>query len=171
MSRTVLPSGPLLTLLAAAPARIQSCTSGVPAGRLRRRPGSDEWSANEVLAHLRSCADVWGGCIATILAEEQPTIRAISPRTWIAGTGYLALDFVPSFDAFARQRRALVAVLEALPHDAWGRTAAVTGAGRAREQTVRSYAERLATHERPHLSQIERAVTASGRSEDGCTGP
>ena len=171
MSRTLLPRGQVVALLAAAPARIESCTSGVPAGRLRRRPRSDEWSANEVLAHLRSCADVWGGCIATILAEEQPTIRAVSPRTWIAGTGYPALDFVPSFDAFATQRQALVAVLEALPHEAWGRTATVTGAGRARTQTVRSYAERLATHERPHLGQIERAVAAPERSEDGRTDP
>jgi hypothetical protein len=26
-----------------------------------------EWSAVEVLAHLRACGDVWGGCIARIL--------------------------------------------------------------------------------------------------------
>jgi hypothetical protein len=159
----------VVALLAAAPARIASCTSGVPAGRLRRRPDPDAWSANEVLAHLRACADVWGGCIATILAEEGPTIRAVNPRTWIDETDHRELDFHPSFDAFSRQRRALVTVLESLTPDAWERTATVTGAGRVLERSVHAYAERLATHERPHLAQIERAVAASDPPEDGRT--
>ena len=170
MSRTVLPSGEVLALLAAAPARIASCTRRVSPDRLGRRPAPDEWSANEVLAHLRACADVWGGCITTILAEEHPTIRAINPRTWITGTGYPSLDFLPSFEAFSRQRQSLVAVLTALPDEGWRRPATVTGAGKALERTVHSYAERLATHERPHLRQIERAVATSGRSDDGRTG-
>ena len=169
MARTVLPSGQVVTLLAAAPARIASCTSSVPADRLRHRPDPDGWSANEVLAHLRACADVWGGCIATILAEEAPTIRAVNPRSWIDETHYRELDFLPSFDAFARQRRALVAVLESLPPGAWERTATVTGAGRVLERSVHAYAERLATHERPHLGQIERAVAATAPPEDGRT--
>jgi hypothetical protein len=34
-------------------------------------PGPDEWSANDVLAHLRACSDVWGGHIAAILQKHQ----------------------------------------------------------------------------------------------------
>jgi len=71
----------VLALLAEAPTRIAALTAGVSPAQLRHAPTRDEWSANEVLAHLRSCADVWGSCIATIIAEDRPTIRAINPRT------------------------------------------------------------------------------------------
>ena len=50
------------------------------------------WSATEILAHLRSCADVWGDCIAAILAEDRPTLRAINPTTWIDRTNYRETD-------------------------------------------------------------------------------
>jgi hypothetical protein len=62
-----------------------------------------------------------------------------------------------------------VAVLESLTPDAWERTATVTGAGRVLERSVHAYAERLATHERPHLAEIERAVAATDPPGDGCT--
>src|SRR5688572_26379041 len=48
-----------LALLAETPRRIAELTAGVAATRLRTRPAAEDWSANEVLAHLRSCADVW----------------------------------------------------------------------------------------------------------------
>jgi hypothetical protein len=42
--------------------------------------------------------------------------------------------------------------------EAWSRTATVTGAGKPRERTVRTYAQWLANHERSHIKQIERIV-------------
>ena len=113
-----------------------------------------------MLAHLRACADVWGACITTMLAEDMPTLRAINPRAWIKRTDYLDLDFQPSLAAFARQRAELVAILQPLPRAAWSRAATVTGAGKPLERTVLSYARRMAGHERPHVKQIERIVTS-----------
>lgn len=124
------------------------------------RPSQDEWSLNEVLAHLRACADVWGGCIATMIAEDGPTLRAVNPRMWITRTDYPALEFRPSLQAFATQRAELLAILEPLPPDGWTRGATVTGAGRPLERTVLSYARWLARHERSHVKHIERVVNA-----------
>jgi hypothetical protein len=126
---------------------------------LRTKPGLDEWSANDVLAHLRSCADVWGGCIARIIAEDRPTMRAIDPRTWIKETDYLDLEFRPSLQAFTRQRAELLAVLELLSPEVWSRSVTMTGAGKPLERTVQSFAQRMARHERPHLKQIAGIVT------------
>jgi DinB superfamily len=114
--------------------------------------------ADEVLAHLRACADVWGNCIAAMLNEDTPTLRTVNPRTWIKQTNYLDLDFPASLGSFAAQRADLLAVLNPLPPDGWSRKATVTGAGKALERTVLDYAERLARHERPHLKQVERIV-------------
>ena len=152
------PIARLLTLLVATPARIAAATVDLSAAQLRAAPAPGEWSANDVLAHLRACADVWGGCIATILAADEPTFKAVNPTTWIKQTNYLEIEFRPSLDAFTAQRTALLAVLEPLPPEAWSRGATVKGAGRTLRRTVLSYAERLANHERSHLKQIARLV-------------
>ena len=144
--------------------RIAAATTGMDAASVRRAPGEGEWSPSDILAHVRACADVWGGCIATILAEERPAIRAVGPRTYIHDTDYPDLEFEPSFGAFSAQRAALLEVLEPLPPDAWGRTAIVTGAGAVLERTMHWYALGLAAHERSHVKQILRiARTAAPR--------
>jgi DinB superfamily len=158
-----IPTEQLLTMLAAAPPRIALATAGCDPARLQARPAAEEWSANEVLAHLRACADMWGNCIMAMIAEDRPTLRAVNPRTWIEKTDYLDQEFGPSLDAYTRQRAGLLAVLEPLPPEGWARAAIVTGAGKALERTVRFYAQWLATHERPHVKQIERIVQALPR--------
>ena len=148
----------VLTLLAETPPRIATLTAGLVPAQLHTCPSQGEWSANDVLAHLRACADMWGNCIVAIIAQEKPTLRAVNPRTWIKKTDYLEQKFRPSLRAFAAQRIDLLAVLEPLPRKDWSRSATVTGAGKPLERTVLSYAEWLATHERPHVKQIERIV-------------
>ena len=150
----------VLTLLAENPPRITALTAGLTSVQLHAAPGPDQWSANDVLAHLRSCADVWGGCIRKMIDQDSPSIRAISPRTWINRTNYRDLEFQPSFRAFAAQRAELLALLEALGPQDWTRTATVARSGKVVTETVLSYAERLAAHERHHLDQFARIASA-----------
>ena len=146
----------VLTQLKEQPEAIATLTAGLPQTRLHRPPSHGEWSVNGVLAHLRSCADMWGKYIATIIAEDRPTIRAMNPTTWIKSTNYPEMEFAPSFRAFAKQRADLLAFLRPLPKAAWSRSATVTGAGRPRERTVLDYARWLANHERSHVKHIAR---------------
>jgi DinB family protein len=149
-----------LTLLEATPPRLAALADGVTPAQLRTAPAPDEWSANDVLAHLRACADMWGKYIMAMLAEDTPTLRAVNPRAWIKQTNYRELDFQPSLHAFATQRAELLAVLKPLPAAGWSRSATVTGAGKPLTLTVLSYVQRLALHERPHIKQIGRIITA-----------
>lgn len=158
MPEKTLRAEEVLALLKAGPARIARLTADLTDAQLHQAPAPGEWSANEVLAHLRACADMWGGSIETILKEDRPTLRAINPRTWIKQTNYLELEFHPSLRAFARQRARLVRVLEPLTFKAWSRSATVTGAGRVLQRDVLFYARWMATHERPHLKQIKKLV-------------
>jgi hypothetical protein len=158
MPNTSLTIERVLTLLRETPTRIAALTADLSPEALQRRPTPAEWSANEVLAHLRACADVWGNYIRTLIAEDQPQFRAVSPRTWIKQTDYPELDFRPSLHAFTRQRADLLAVLDSLPIEAWSRAATVTMVGKVLERTMLSYAERLVVHEKPHVRQIERIV-------------
>ena len=156
MAGSLLTIEQTLTLLEEAPTRIAAATRGLTEAQLHRAPERGEWSANEVLAHIRACADVRGESVRTILAEHHPTFRAVNPLTWIKKTNYLDLDFRPSFRAFAKQRADLLALLKPLPRKSWSRGATVTGAGAALERTVLFYAQWVAIHERPHLKQVER---------------
>ena len=148
----------VLNQLAETPRGITALTTGLEPILLRTTPANGGWSANEILAHLRACADVWGAGILAIITQDTPTLRAVNPRTWIQKTDYLEQEFHPSLRAFAAQRGELLAVLQALPPAGWSRTAIVTGAGSILEWDVLFYARRLASHERTHVNQIERML-------------
>lgn len=151
----------ILTILTETPPRLAELTAGLAPAQLHTAPSDGEWSANEILAHLRACSDVWGDLyIATILAQDQPTIKAVNPRTWIKETDYLEQAFQPALRAFTEQRRKLLALLEPLPPEEWMRANTLIGAGRPLQQTLISHADGLARHERAHLKQIERTLNA-----------
>jgi len=141
----------LLHLLAATPHRIAAVSGGLDNARLHGKADEKAWSANDILAHLRACADVWGKSIMTMLTEEQPTLRYVSPRTWIRKTNYLDLEFLASFQAFTQQRDELLKTLKSLTIEDWSRAALING----REQTVFTYAQRMTQHEHEHCEQIE----------------
>ena len=158
MPRELLPIEEILTRLESGPGRIASMTDDLSEAQLHIAPAEDEWSANDVLAHLRSCQDVWGGYIYRMVAEDRPTIRVISPRNYIRRTAYLTLDFAPSLAAFSKARAELVTLLKSLPPEAWQRTCIATGAGRPNDRSVHGEGDALARHERAHIRQIEAVV-------------
>lgn len=145
----------VLKLLAQTPRRIASASKGLENARLRFKLDEDAWSANDILAHLRSCADVWGKSIRAMIAQDHPTLRYISPRTWIRKTDHPELNFRLSLEAFVKQRNELLKSLKALKIEDWSRGATFTATTKGREQTVLSYAQRMAQHENEHCEQIE----------------
>jgi hypothetical protein len=160
MPVALMPVEQILTILEKSPPRLAELSRGVPPARLRRPPASGEWSASEILAHIRSCNELWGGYIQRILAQQRPTFKVTNPRTWIEKTDYMQENFEPALRDFTKRRRALLKLLRGLPAHGWSRQAVTTGAGKPLVQTVHSYADRLARHERPHVKQIERALEA-----------
>lgn len=153
-------SSAVLALLEASPQRIAAAICDSSNANLRWKPAPDSWSIHEVLAHLRACADVWGAAMREILDEHSPTFRYVSPRGYLRKTDYLDLEFAASFRAFRKQREELLDVLRSLSQDAWSRRALVK-ATQVREETVLSYAQRLAVHEAGHGDQIDRILEAS----------
>lgn len=154
-------------LLAATPRRIAALSRGVDNSNLHFRPNPDVWSASYVLAHLRACADVWGKSIGQMIVLERPQLRYVSPRGWIRKTDYLELEFNQSLKAFTAQRRELLKVLKGLTIEDWSRSATFTGTTKGREQTVYSYACRMAEHETKHCGQIEAVLKLSLTTNSG----
>jgi hypothetical protein len=160
MARQLMTMEQILSILRDTPDRLSDLTSDLTEAQLHSSPEPGEWSVTEIAAHLRSCADIWGAAIETIVGTDRPTIRAVSPTTWIRSTDYRELAFASSLQAFMTQRDRLVALLGRLPDRGWSRSAMVLGGGRPFELTVHSYADRLARHERTHWRQVAKTVKA-----------
>jgi hypothetical protein len=145
----------LLGLLSTTPQRLAACSTGIDPSRLSFKSEQEPWSANDILAHLRACADVWGKSMLAMITQDHPTLRYVSPRTWIRKTNYIEQEFLVSLQAFSKKRDELLSVLKALRADDWLRGATFTATTKGREQTVLTYAQRMTHHENEHCDQIE----------------
>lgn len=148
----------VLELLATTPPRIALLSQNAASSNLYFRPNPNTWSGNDVLAHLRACADVWGKSISEMIIKDVPQLRYISPRSWIRKTDYLKQNFQESLRAFTSQRSELLLILKDLEIKDWSRSATFTGTTKGREQTVFSYSCRMAEHEDKHCVQIEKVL-------------
>lgn len=153
-------SAPALALAALSeiPQRIVRITAGVDDQLLHRQPAPDAWSARDIVAHLRACAEVWGRSIERMVTEDHPTVRYVSPRGWIKRTDYLEQSFRDSLAEFTKARAGLVAALGALDASGWSRGATFTATTSGRDATVLSYAKRIVDHELIHLDQLRRTL-------------
>src|SRR5579859_6425567 len=84
-----------LALLATTPRRIGALTGPLLPAHVHAAPAPGEWSARDMLAHLRACDAVWGSCMRTIITQDRPTIRAINPTSWVTHTDYFEQAFQP----------------------------------------------------------------------------
>jgi uncharacterized damage-inducible protein DinB len=134
-----------------APRRIAAATIGLTEDRLGVRTAEEPWSANDVLAHVRSAADVRDRFIRRLATEERASIPYQSARSELARTDYLERSFAENLAAYTAQRAELVEFLESLAPDGWDRGARM----RDRPETVASYARYLAEHDTAHCEQIE----------------
>jgi hypothetical protein len=116
----------------------------------------EPWSVSDILAHLRACSDVWGNSIIAMITRDNPTLRYVSPRSWMRKPTYLEQEFDAALESFTQERQKLVKALAELDEAGWIRRGTFTGASpRQRDQTVLSYSDRIVNHEQPHLDQIE----------------
>jgi hypothetical protein len=138
-------------LLAEAPRRIAAATKELAETRLYLRTEEEPWSVSDILAHLRASADVREKFIHIMLTQDRPTLRYISPRSYIRKTNYLDLAFPESFQAYKKQRNELLNTLKNLSLKDWSCSAII----KDRPETVFSYTLYLTQHERVHCEQIE----------------
>jgi len=140
-----------LKLLEEIPRRIKSVTHELDDAHLQFKTDKKSWSVNDILAHLRSCSDLWTHSIYAMLAEHEPVFSDIDERKWAKVTRYAELPFAESFQAFSFQRENLLRVLKSLPFESWEKSAIIF----ERKHTVFTQARRMTKHENEHCEQIE----------------
>jgi hypothetical protein len=150
----------ILSRLEAGPARIASLTQGLTEAQLHTAPSEGEWSANDVLAHLRACSDVWGNIVAALCRDGQVPRNVAHPRQHVKRIGYLDLEFAPSFAAFSAARTELTAGLMSLPPEAWELPGPPRGWTLVCGRSLIDQASGVVQHEGAHIEQIEEVVRA-----------
>jgi hypothetical protein len=139
-----------LATLSETPRRIGQAVDGYEDARLHFRVDAKSWSASDILAHLRSCSDLWTHSIYAMIAEHEPVFSDVDERKWAKVTRYAELPFQKSLQAFSLQRENLLGVLRDLPFDAWERSAIIF----ERKHTVFTQTRRMAKHETEHVEQF-----------------
>jgi hypothetical protein len=84
-------------IISETPGRIGVLVKGWEEDRLQYRADARSWSVNDILAHLRSCADLWTHSMYAMLAENEPSFSDISERKWANVTRYAKLPFINRF--------------------------------------------------------------------------
>lgn len=140
--------------LALTPIRLTELSRRASPTDLAARPTPNEWSATEIVAHLRANADVWGANISRMLADSHTTIRYVSPRVVLKKPEYADRGFPETLKLFIDGRRELLDRLKALPLQDWSLGATFTGTTKS-YRTVLSFAQAIASHEAIHLIQFE----------------
>lgn len=158
MKATVSEIEKYLKVISETSERIAQATKGFDEAHLQLSADSKSWSVNDILAHLRSCADLWTHSIYAMLAENEPIFSDINERKWAKVTRYAELPFQESFQVFSLQRENLLRVLKTLSFESWERSAIIF----ERKHTVFTQIRRLAKHEADHCEQIEALLKNRG---------
>lgn len=142
----------LLALAEATPRRLAASSAVLDETRLRQPPAPGEWSALDILNHLRACEEVWMHSLQAMLAHDNPRLQEIHPRQWIkTSSPYTTLSFASGLRAFTLRREALLITLRALSAADWARESRID----QKTHTVYSHVRRMVQHEDAHCDQIE----------------
>lgn len=142
----------LEAILAATPERVAELTEDLDLETLQKRPEPNEWSAEEILAHLFDAEVVYSFRWRFTLAETDPVYPGYDQDEWIK---LPKPSFPEMLSAFASMRRANVWLVEETPTDQWDKDA------RHSERGSEPFGTSLAVvagHDLAHLKQLEQTV-------------
>ena len=147
-----------LAQLRSTPAVLAGMLDSVPSSAWTRRPAQGEWSATEILCHMRDVErEIDLPRISQILDEEEPFIPGQNPDVWAAERNYLAQDGAQALREFTSARLGTLTMLDGLAPAQWSRRARHAIFGPTSLQEMVSF---NAGHDRLHIQQIRADLDA-----------
>jgi hypothetical protein len=142
----------LLDRLAAVPARISRAVERLSDTDRHLASVNGEWSAAQILAHLRASDDILSHRLYAILTRDNPVLPAYDERRWAEIAGYLQADVERSLNVFTLRRAELVMMLRQVTMQDWQRLGnhEIKGA-----ISLFQVATALLEHEEEHCVQLE----------------
>lgn len=134
---------------------LEAAIEGVPDAVLGKRPDATNWSAREVVCHLRDAEESFMARFQIIMAMNDPKFPPAEPDRWAIERQYHRNDAVEAIGAFRKRRAESLAFLRGLKPDQWERGGVHATRGR---MTIRDFVGLMAWHDDNHLDQIKRAI-------------
>ena len=142
-----------LAVQAATAEELERLIEGVPMSELRKRPGADKWSVNEIVAHLGDAEIVIGFRMRMILGAPGTPIAAYDQDSWVISGHYEQRDPRKSVEQFRVAREANLALLKSLTPGQWKQYGMHSERG---QETIEHIVRMTAGHDINHLQQIEK---------------
>ena len=120
--------------------------------QLKSRPAPDKWSIAEILAHLADAEIVASWRMRLIVGASGTTIQPFDQDVWASVFQYGKRDAKQSLEVFRTLRENNLAMLKALPKEAWDNYGMHMERGK---ETIAHLARMFAGHDTNHLKQVE----------------
>jgi len=128
---------------------------GTPDHLLGKRPDDKNWSALEVLCHLRDTEESFMTRFQTIMAMDDPKFPPAEPDRWASERQYLKNDARDAIEAFRIRRDESLKFLRGLRPEQMQRGGIHATRGR---MTIVDFVGLMAWHDDNHLDQLKRAL-------------
>ena len=120
-----------------------------------KRPDAKNWSAKEVICHLRDTEESFMARFDVIMAMDDPKLIGVNPDRWAQERQYLRNDVMDALAAFRKRREETLAFFRGLKADHWKRGGIHATRGR---MTLDDFLALIAWHDDNHLDQLKRAL-------------
>ena len=128
---------------------------GASDAQLSKRPDDKNWSAREVVCHVRDTEESFMARFQTIMAMDEPKFLGVEPDRWAVERQYMRNDAQEALAAFKARRDESLKFLRGLKPEQWERGGIHATRGR---MTVRDFVGLMAWHDDNHLDQLKRAL-------------
>src|SRR5579863_3619110 len=136
-------------------AKLKKLISGLTPKQLKWQPEPGKWSIAEIAAHLADAEIVGSWRMRSIIGDSGTTIQPFDQDAWVAVFHYGNRDAKKSVELFRVLRENNLAMLKALPPEAWEFYGMHLERGK---ETIAHIVRMFAGHDTNHLLQIERIV-------------
>jgi hypothetical protein len=128
---------------------------GVPDAALSRRPDDKNWSAKEVICHVRDTEESFMMRFQTIMEMDEPKFTPAEPDRWASERQYQRNDAAEAIQAFRVRRDESLRFLRGLRAEHWERGGVHATRGR---MSMKDFVGLMAWHDDNHLDQLKRAL-------------
>jgi uncharacterized damage-inducible protein DinB len=132
-----------------------AAVKGVPDAKLSKRPDDKNWSAKEVVCHVRDTEESFMARFQTIMAMDEPKFLPVEPDRWAVERQYQRNDAQEALAAFKSRRDDTLRFFRGLKAEQWERGGIHATRGK---MTLKDFVELMAWHDDNHLDQLKRAL-------------
>lgn len=136
-------------------AKLKKLTRGLTSKQLKWRPEPGKWSIAQILAHLADAEIVGSWRMRSIVGSDGVTIQPFDQDVWASVFEYGDRDPKQSLEVYRVLRENNLAMLKALPREAWDRHGMHLERGK---ETIAHLTRMFAGHDVNHTKQVEGIV-------------